>query len=129
MPQKKITISLQDNEIEISYPKSGEFIDIATLKTKMTGGNYSRLQIQNSHDSGLATKLVDAYSFFSITIPDIKKILNLASLYDLEVLDSLELIDVYENIVIPWLAEWSDALNARIAELDEKYLKSKQAVV
>lgn len=125
MPSKKITITIQEQDIEISYPKAGQFIDIAILKTKLSDGQYNRLFLQQSHDSGLSTKLIDCFSFLSIVVEDIKEKLNIGSLYDLELIDAIELIDVYENTIVPWMIEWTETINKKIEELENKSKQNK----
>ena len=127
-PSTEIEVKIRDIKITVRYPKSGEMIDIAVLKAKLSDHQYSSLFLQTSFEAPLALRLIDAYSFFQIMVPDIKKNLTLDSFYELSVLDSLELIDVYENQILDWLNEWTETINKRVEELKSKSDKSKPLV-
>lgn len=116
-PSTEIEVKIRDTNIIIRYPKSGEMIDIAVLKAKLSDHQYSSLFFQTSLEAPLALRLIDAYSFFQIMTPDLKKSLMLDSFYELSVLDSLELIDVYENQILEWLNKWTEVINKRVSEL------------
>lgn len=116
-PSTTIKVNIQGHEFDINYPKSGQMIDIANIKSKLSDGHYAQLLFQRSNEADMAIKLIDAFCFFSIMIPNLKKSLEVTSLYDLEILQSTELIHVYDNKVSPWLDSWTEAINNRLTEL------------
>lgn len=115
-PNASIDVSIQDIGFTFNYPTSGQTIDIAVLKAKLSENQYSHLAFQNSTEAQFALKLIDAFAFLTIMIPDLKTRLA-KSLYDLKAEESLELIHLYENNIQPWLDQWTEFLNNRIAEL------------
>ncbi len=119
-PSAELDIKIQEQAFKIKYPNSGQMIDIATLKAKLSDGQYTQLLVQRSAESGISLKLIDAYCFFSIMAPTMRDHLNVKSLYDLEIFDSVELIHVHENEIIPWMEQWIQVINNRIEELENK---------
>lgn len=116
-PATTIKVTIQNHEFDINYPKSGEMIDIANLKSKLSDGQYAQLLFQNSNEGDMSVKLIDCFCFFSIMIPKLKESLEVKSLYDLEILQATELIHTFDNIVSPWLYSWTVAINNRLQEL------------
>lgn len=119
-PSSELTIYIKDVSFNVKFPTSGQMIDIAILKSKLSDNQYNSLFLQSSLEAPLALRLVDAYSFFQIMVPELKKNLTLDSFYDIEVLDSLELIEVFESQIQPWLNEWTKVINERVEELRRK---------
>jgi hypothetical protein len=93
-PVTQIEIEIQNHKFKVSYPLSGEVIDIATLKSRLSDNQYNELMYQNSTESGFALKLINCYCFFKVMVPDLIAKLNISSLLHLTALDSLELIEV-----------------------------------
>jgi uncharacterized protein with NAD-binding domain and iron-sulfur cluster len=116
-PSNEIEVTIQDQKFKVKYPSSGEMIDIASLKTQLSSGQYSQLLVQRSSESGLAVRLIDAYAFFTIMVPTLRDQINVKSLYDLEIIDSVEVIHVYDNIIVPWMEQWIEIINKRINDL------------
>lgn len=57
-PATSVKVEIQNQSFDISYPKSGEMIDIANLKSKLSDGQYSQLYFQRSNESDIALKLI-----------------------------------------------------------------------
>ena len=51
------------------------------------------------------------------------------SLYDLQAEESLELINVYEKIVLPWQNQWAEYLENRMNEIQGNSSNGKRDLV
>lgn len=111
VPKKTIKISILENDYEISYPLTGDFIEIEGMKSRLTRDSYNSISQGNSVASMIAKYSVDMIAFFSICCPKIKKDLKVESISELEMIDSKKLLKVYMDKVLPWLAEWEAVLN------------------
>lgn len=118
-PKTEIQIKIQNFEFTVKYPLSGEMIEIATLKAKLSDNQYNELMYQNSTEAGFALKLINTYCFLTVMVPSLKDKdkLNVQSLMDITALESVELIHIYDNQISPWLSEWTEIINQRINEL------------
>lgn len=127
-PNASVEFKIQDSEFTVAYPTTGQIIDIAVLKAKLSENQYSFLAFQSSGEAHFALKLIDAFSFFSIMTPELKKKMAI-SLYDLQAEESLELINVYEKTVLPWQNQWAEYLENRMNEIQGNSSNGKRDLV
>lgn len=128
-PALSADFEIQEQKFTVKYPNSGQMIEIAVLKAKLSEGQYAQLLFQRSNESTISLQMIDAYSFFTIMIPDLKNSLNVKSLYDLTILQSAELIHVYDDILAPWLDAWTETINNRLSQLRGDTSKSNKDLV
>ena len=75
-PKRTTEFKIKDHTFEVSYPKSGQMIDIAVLKSKLSDNQYTNILTQYSGEAPLAVRLIDVYSFLTIMIPNFKENIN-----------------------------------------------------
>ena len=128
-PQSEITVNVLDNKFTVQYPKSGQMIDIAVLKAKLSENQYSSLLYQTSIEAPLALRLIDVYSFLTIMVPKIKEALAKKSFYDLEAFEAVELVHMYDSQILPWLNKWTQYINNRLDELSGNNESDKSKLI
>jgi hypothetical protein len=117
-PSKGLKIEIKGNHYEITYPTTGQFIDIAVLKSKIAN-EYRSLASATDYNMGYAKVLVDMIATFNVLLPDLKKDLNINAILDLSLLESRQLLDPYIEIYLPWITEFLNmvtAINKKDAE-------------
>lgn len=103
---KKINIKIGENTYEVTFPNTGQFIDIETNKIAFANGKYKELQSSGMVTAQLATNLVEAIAVFNILIPKFKDDLNVKSIFDLDLIHAKSITKAYIDIFIPWYIDW-----------------------
>lgn len=108
--QKTKTIKIWGNDYEVTFPKTGQFIDIQTLKAKITEGYYDAYKLLE-RDGIMANVIVDTIATFNILIPKLKEDLNVPGLMNLELEKIIELAYIFNDEYRPWYEEWIAAIS------------------
>lgn len=116
-PSTTLSFEFKGKSFEIKYPNSGQMIDIAVLKAKLSDNQYTSLISQYSVEAPLAVKLVDAFSFLRVVCPSFIDNLATKSFYDLEVHESIEIVHAYDEKIFPWIESWTTYINDKIKSL------------
>lgn len=106
IPSSSISFEYEGNNYEIHFPNNGQFIDIEKMKAKMTDGFYSEMK-SGSGNGFYASLLVDTISTFSILCKDLLKDLNTKNIFQLSLIQTKPLVDIYKSQYLPWFNEWS----------------------
>lgn len=110
--QLELMLNIKQKQYVVKFPTNGQIIDISTLKSRLSGGQYVEMEYAATVDSltRRAKKLIDLVAVFTILIPSIKEDINTKTLLDLpqEAMD--ELIAVYDDEFLPWYQEWLKTL-------------------
>jgi hypothetical protein len=104
IPSRILKIKFQDNDFEITFPNVGQIIDIETRKTLFSSGQYENLRKNDS----IALPYINALATFSILVPELNSLLRVESLFDLNLIDVKELIEIYNKEYAPWYEEWNN---------------------
>jgi hypothetical protein len=118
-PSKNLKIEIKGNHYEITYPTTGQFIDIAVLKSKIAS-RYESFAGSVEYDISYAKVLVDMIATFNVLIPDLKKNINVGAILDLSLLESRQLLDPYIEVFLPWITEYLNIVTATKKKDDEK---------
>lgn len=121
MPSNSITITYEGNTYEVNFPNNGQFIDIEKMKAKMTDGFYS--EMKNGSGNGFyASLIVDMIATFSILCKELLNDLNTKNIFQLNLIQTKPLLDIYKKDYLPWFDEWSQILSD-VEVLDEEETK------
>lgn len=104
-------------EYSISLPNGGQLVDVENLKITLSV-HYRALAEKNSILSNLALDIVDMQAYFSILCPQLIADLS-APIAKLDLVDILELRDVYEKQFLPWWNPWIKLIQG-VPELPKK---------
>lgn len=109
-PSITIDIEIANNTYPVKFPNIGQLIEIERGKKRMSDG-YDYELASGSADSAYAKILIDMTVTFSILIPTLLKDLNVKSIYDLSLVESKPMVDVYLETYLPWYQEWVGVIN------------------
>ena len=119
-PLRKISIEVESNSYDIEYPKTGQFLQLESMKISMSGGNYNAIALGDTVSSQMSRYLTDMIAFFSICCPQMKKDLKVDTFSDLDMLTSKKLLKLYIDKILPWLQAWEVLLNSDDSEITEE---------
>jgi len=113
-------LEIRGNVYDIDYPNTGQQIDIELLKAKISDGNYDILRFSTNPMFQAQADKIDMIATFGVLIPQLKKDINVSSLFFLEEEASNELLSVYEEQFGPWYAGIKKSIQDPKKELDQK---------
>ena len=117
---KTITLKIQDNEYEVSFPNNGQLIDIEVMKQGLSKGTQDSLLNGLGINANLAWMTIEMIATFTILIPDLTKSLQgVNSLLELDPIQSKELRKVYVDQYYKWYNEWMSEINDDTEKEDE----------
>jgi hypothetical protein len=128
LPARNLTFTIVDNEYVVSYPNTGQLLDIETGKINISRDTYNGLVNTNTNAGAYSKLLIDAIAVLNIICPQLKKDLKVTSILNLDAIDSKEILKVYVKTILPWLNEWESILNQDLFEevVEEEKTEEKQ---
>jgi hypothetical protein len=105
---KKIPISGKD--YIVNFPSVGQILDIESLKSALTNGQYGDFVNMGTKTATDALDLVDAFSVFSILIPELKDELNVKTFMEMDPFIAKKYVNAYKKHFFPWFKEINDEL-------------------
>lgn len=106
VPLREITVKIGSNNYKISLPTTGQEVDIEVRKDRYTQGAYKNLLFGD--DRGIKSYLaVGSIATFEVLIPDMKKDLQVTSLFELDMYQMKTVLKAYEKYRA-WIAEWEE---------------------
>lgn len=120
--KRSTTLTIKNNSYDVTYPNTGQSMDIALLIAKISDGNYDILRFSTSSLLQEQADKIDMVAVFNILIPTLKKDLTVKSLFDLSEEQSDELLAVYTEQFLPWFNPIKNAIKnpKSQTEKDEK---------
>jgi hypothetical protein len=104
-PDKKINWSVLGNEYLITFPNNAQFIELESMKVRLSRDTYDSLNTTVS--SQYAKLTIDLLAFTTVCCPkEFKKDLNVESIATLDMLTTKNLIDAYIKQIVPWFTSW-----------------------
>lgn len=114
-------LTIRTNEYEVTYPNTGQLIDIELLKSKIADGNYDTLRFSINPLFQEQANKIDMIATFNILVPELKNNLNVKSLFHLTEEQSDELLKVYLDQFLPWYTPIKEMIkNPKAQEAEEK---------
>lgn len=114
MIQTSTTVKIDGNEYIVHYPNVGQQLEIENLKHFLTKGRYAEIASSGSKTGTQLLDLIDAISYFTVLIPEIKKKFEKLALVDidpvLQVRMSKAFLKFYTNFILKVEAEISKML-------------------
>lgn len=112
LPNRELSFKLEGKDYLMKFPNTGELMEIAIMRARLSGGKYDMLSNTQILGDKLAQFSIDTIVHFSILSPDLLKNLNVKSYLDLELMDMKKIITLYIKEVLPWLNTWYEVLNS-----------------
>lgn len=108
---RTLVFKLKENSYTIEFPTQGKFLDIESLKMRLSNGVYGELQSTRTADSELALDLIDAEAYLAILIGEpLYKDLKVKAFRDLDLMDAVEIRNSFVEQVLPFIKEYRKAL-------------------
>ena len=98
-----LIFEIKGKTYEVKDLRVGKFIDLWKMRTALSMGTYGQMYRTALESSDQALLAIDIEAFFSVFCPDMINDLKPGSIRDLGVIDYLELRDIYEIHIKPWL--------------------------
>jgi len=108
----KIKIVINGKDYEVKFPTVGQYRQIESNKSILSGGVYGQMNSSMTEGSQRALNMVDLESTFRVLIPELSDDMK-CEYKDLGIKDYLELEKVYIKQFLPWYNEWFKLLNKK----------------
>lgn len=109
--QTQTNVKIGEKTYLVSYPLVGQKLQIENVKLLLTDGNYGDLA-RSGHNTAISLlDLVDAVSYFTILIPEIRDNLKIDDFLNMDEFRAKELTKAYKKSFRPWLDEIDKELN------------------
>lgn len=120
---RQLKLEIKGNIYDVNYPNTGQQIDIELLKAKISDGNYDILRFSSNSMFQQQADKIDMISTFAVLVPQLKKDINVDSLFKLEEEVSDELLAIYTKQFLPWYVQLKQFIRnpkQQIANLEEE---------
>lgn len=120
--KRSTTLVIKGNNYDVTYPNTGQSIDMELLKAKIADGNYDTLRFSINPLFQEQADKIDMIAAFNTLIPALKNDLTVRSLFELTEEQSDELLEVYAEQFLPWFNPIKNAIKnpKSQTEKDEK---------
>lgn len=103
-------------EYQIEVPTVGQYLDIEDQKIINSNGHWFDL-IQSKTVSALRSmQIIECISILRALCPAIFEKLNVASYKEIDAIDFVELLGIYQKEISPWYHEWFNKFNEVLVE-------------
>lgn len=117
VPTESISVVIIDKEYEIKWPNNAQYIEIESMKFRLTGDSYNSMVNAATGSADLARYTVDMIAFLSICCPKLKEDLKVGTFSELSMLHTKQILNVYLKSILPWITDWHLILNAPDEEI------------
>ena len=109
---KNVTIQIGTESIQIDYPNNGQLDDIEIKKQIYSSGQYSKIKEASFIDRSAMNSLIaiNTKSILSSLVPKLEQKLNIKSIFELSVVQMLELTE-QANKIYELIALWENAID------------------
>lgn len=120
IPAQSVQVSFSGHTFTINMPTNGQFIDIESKKLSFSGNKISNMLFSSSRSSMYAFFLIEAIASFMVLIPELNKMLQVKSIFDLNPIQTKEMVKAYQETYLPWHDEIMDFINGVEKELNDQ---------
>jgi len=115
-PQKTQKIHYKGTDYELTFPNTGQLMDLAVMKAQLSDGNYNIISNMPALADNLAQFSIDTVTHLTVLCPELLRNLNVKTYSEMELMDMKELIKLYIKDILPWMNSWYNVLNDIDAE-------------
>lgn len=108
--KRSVDILINKNTYTLSYPNTGQLIDIELLKAKIADGNYDVLRFSTNPLFREQADKIDMIATFNVLIPSLREDLTVKSLFELSEEEADELLNVYREQFLTWFIPIKEAI-------------------
>lgn len=106
IPERTCSFKVKGIDYLLTVPTNKQFISIETTKVFLSGGAYRSLMRSTTFNNAYALDLIDMIAYISNLCPEMVNNLKVSSIEDLDLLDSIELVEIYRKTIAPWISSW-----------------------
>ena len=115
---KKFTF--KGEEYQIEFPTVGEYMDIENQKLIQSNGQWVNL-IKNQTISALRSiQIIECVSILMVLCPKLFANMKVTSYREIDAIDFIELLTLYNNEINPWYSAWFKRFNEIIMGVNEQ---------
>lgn len=111
---KKFTFKGEEYQVEV--PTVGQYLDIETQKIVNSDGHWLDLIKSQTVSALRSIQIIECISILKVLCPSLFKNMKVLSYRDIDAIDFVELLSIYNNIINPWYANWFKNFNEIILE-------------
>lgn len=98
-------------EYKVSFPNVGQYYDIEAMKQSLGKGFYNTMLGNVTVSAQAALDMIDAEATITILMPDLVKDLKVDRFKDLGIKDYMQIKQLYDQEIFPFLKEVNKILN------------------
>lgn len=107
---EKIILTIKGKDYEFQFPNVGQFYAIEAEKQRLGRGYYNALLSNPTRTAQDALDFIDIQAILTILCPSLIADLKVNSLSELGIADFVELRDIYEKQILPYMKEVNNLL-------------------
>lgn len=102
---EQLTFSIKGKTYTTEPVTIGRIVDLWKMRTTLSMGTYGQLFRYVLVGADAALKAVDIEAFFAVFCPDLLNDLKPTSISEMGLQDYIEIRDVYDSEISPWLSK------------------------
>ena len=106
------TFTVKGNQYSLKFPNIGQYLDVESLRMRLSDGTYQSMLRSNLVSSGIAMDMIDMISTLTILCPQLLKDMKSSTILDLDIMEANELLTVYKKDVSTWVDSWMKLLSS-----------------
>lgn len=114
------SFTFKGKEYKIEFPTVGEYIEIENQKIIHSNGQWANL-IQNQTISAFRSiQIIECISLLIVLCPQLFSDMNVSSYKEIDAIDFLDLLLIYNKEINPWYSKWFNQFNSILLEANDK---------
>lgn len=115
---KKFTFNGEEYQVEV--PTVGQYLDIENQKIVNSDGHWLDLIKSQTVSALRSVQIIECVSVLKVLCPSLFKNMKVLSYREIDAVDFIELLSIYNNIINPWYSSWFKNFNEIILEGNKK---------
>lgn len=118
--------NFKGEEYQIEVPTVGEYLDIENQKIIQSDGQWINL-LKNQTISALRSiQIIECVSILMVLCPKLFENIKVRSYREIDAIDFIELLNLYNKDISPWYSEWFKQFNDIIIGANKKIEEVKK---
>jgi len=117
--EKSTKLKISGKDYVVNFPNVGQILDIESLKSALTNGQYGDFIKMGTKYSNDVLDLVDTIATFSVLIPELKDEFNVKNFSDMDPFVAIKYVKVYKKQFFLWFNTINNELRKLGNEDDE----------
>lgn len=117
---RKKVFTFKKEEYTIEFPTVGEYMEIENQKLIQSNGQWINL-IKNQTVSALRSiQIIECVSILMVLCPKLFGNMKVTSYKEIDAIDFIELLTIYNNEISPWYGAWFKQFNEVIMNANKE---------